>query len=176
LCDFVSRLGLKLINSDEQKSMMRRWRTFRRLNSFERGVVLEAAGGLLATRVGLRLVGFRRWQRVLEFFSPLAKTTGRARVASDGDAARVITRMEAAAARNILVRASCLEHSLVLWWLLRRRGIVVALRIGGRKESGQFEAHAWVELDGHVLDGSNQEHRHFVPFESPVLSMESRTE
>ncbi len=156
--------------------MIRRWQTFRRLSSFERGVVLEAAGGLLATWVGLRLVGFRRWQRMLEFFSPLAKTTGRARVASDGDTARVITRMEAAAARNILVGANCLEHSLVLWWLLRRRGIVAALRIGGRKESGQFEAHAWVELDGVVLDGSNQEHRHFVPFESPVLSMETRTE
>lgn len=155
---------------------MKRWRTFRRLSSFERGVVLEAAGGLLATRFGLQLAGFHRWQRVLAFFTPSAKTTGPARAASNGESARVIARMEAAAARNIFVRANCLEQSLVLWWLLRRRGIDAALRIGGRKESGQFEAHAWVELDGVVLDGSNQEHRHFVPFESPGLSMETRTE
>ncbi|MGA7626113.1 MAG: lasso peptide biosynthesis B2 protein [Candidatus Acidiferrales bacterium] len=155
--------------------MMKRWRTFRRLSSFERGVVLEAAGVLLATRVVFQLAGFRRWQRALGFFTPSTKTTGPARAASDGESARVIARMEAAAARNIFVRANCLEQSLVLWWLLRRRGIDAALRIGGRKESGQFEAHAWVELNGVVL-GSNQEHRHFVPFESPVLSMETRTE
>ncbi|MGA7918501.1 MAG: lasso peptide biosynthesis B2 protein [Candidatus Acidiferrales bacterium] len=154
---------------------MRRWRTFRQLGPFERRIVLEAACGLLASWVGLRLAGFRRWQRVLAFFGPPPKTTGPARGASDEEFARVITRMEAAAARNIFARANCLEQSVVLWWLLRRNGINAVLRIGGRKESGQFEAHAWVELDGWVLDGSSQEHRHFVPFESPVLSMESRT-
>ncbi|MGA8554320.1 MAG: hypothetical protein WB630_07865, partial [Candidatus Acidiferrales bacterium] len=62
---------------------MRRWRTFRQLGPFERRIVLEAACGLLASWVGLRLVGFRRWQRVLAFFGPPPKTTGPARGASD---------------------------------------------------------------------------------------------
>ena len=55
--------------------------------------------------------------------------------------------MEDAAARNLFFHTNCLEQSLVLWWLLRRRGIAADLRIGARKDSDRFEAHAWVEFD-----------------------------
>ena len=44
-------------------------------------------------------------------------------------------------------RARCLSRSIVLRAALRRRGIDAELRIGVRKET-QFEAHAWVEVDG----------------------------
>jgi len=84
--------------------------------------------------------------------------------------------MQAAAARNLFFRPNCLEQSLVLWWLLRRRGIEAALRIGARKDSNRFEAHAWLELNSQVLNDASAEHRHFVPFERPILSMEARIE
>ena len=156
--------------------MIERWKRFRRLSAFERGVVLEAMGGLLATWGGLRLIGFRRWERVLEVFAPPVNTTRSAQSASVQDAALLIARMQAAAARNLFFHPNCLERSLVLRWLLRRRGIDAVLRIGARKESERFEAHAWVELDSQVLNDASAEHRHFVPFERPILSMEARIE
>src|ERR1700722_16021823 len=143
--------------------MIERWKRFRKLNAFERGVVLEATGGLLATWIGLRLIGFRRWERVLAVFTPSANTPGLQQGASEP--ALVIARMQEAAARNLFFYANCLEQSLVLWWLLRRRGIDAALRIGARKDSERFEAHAWVELNSQVLNDASAEHRHFVPFE-----------
>ena len=156
--------------------MIERWNRFRRLSAFERGVVLEATGGLLATWIGLRLIGFRRWERVLAVFVPTVNTTGPAQGASVQKSVLLVARMQEAAARNLFFHANCLEQSLVLWWLLRRRGIDAALRIGARKESDRFEAHAWVELDSQVLNDASAEHRHFVPFERPILSMEARIE
>jgi hypothetical protein len=156
--------------------MIERWKKFRRLGAFERGVVLEATGGLLATWIGLRLIGFRRWERVLGVFVPPVNTTGPAQSASVQESALLIVRMQAAAARNLFFRPNCLEQSLVLWWLLRRRGIEAALRIGARKDSNRFEAHAWLELNSQVLNDASAEHRHFVPFERPILSMEARIE
>jgi hypothetical protein len=156
--------------------MIERWNRFRRLSAFERGVVLEAMGGLLATWAGLRLIGFRRWERVLAVFAPAASANVPAQSASEQQAALLIARMQAAAARNLFFRTNCLEQSLVLWWLLRRRGIDAVLRIGARKDSNRFEAHAWVALDSQVLNDAAADHRHFVPFERPILSMEARIE
>jgi hypothetical protein len=156
--------------------MIERYNQFRRLSAFERGVVVEAAGGLLATWLGLRLIGFRRWERVLAVFAPSANAAALVPGASDRESALLIARTEAAAARNVLFQPNCLEQSLVLWWLLRRRGIAAEVRIGARKDSERFEAHAWVEFDSQVLNDASAEHRHFVPFEKPILSMEARIE
>jgi hypothetical protein len=84
--------------------------------------------------------------------------------------------MSAAAARNLFFSTNCLEKSLVLWWLLRRRGIAAELRIGARKELGRFEAHAWVEMDSQVMNDAGEEHRHFVPFEGPITVLETQTD
>jgi Transglutaminase-like superfamily len=156
--------------------VIERWKKFRRLSAFERGIVLEAAGGLLGTWTGLRLIGFRRWERVLALFAPPANAIGPARNAAVEELALLVARMQQAAARNLFLRTNCLEQSLVLWWLLRRRGIAADLRIGARKDSERFEAHAWVEHHSQVLNDASAEHHHFVPFEKPVLSMEARIE
>ena len=64
----------------------------------------------------------------------------------------MIARMEAAAARHLPFQPNCLEQSLALWWLLRRRGIPADLRIGVRKDAANFEAHAWVEAGGSGIE------------------------
>jgi hypothetical protein len=46
----------------------------------------------------------------------------------------------------------CLPRSLMLCWLLRRRGIDSQLHIGVRKGNGKMEAHAWVERNGVILN------------------------
>ncbi|MFZ3216980.1 MAG: lasso peptide biosynthesis B2 protein [Candidatus Acidiferrales bacterium] len=156
--------------------MSERWRRFRRLSGYERGIVLEAAGGLLATWLGLRLAGFRRWKSALGWLGPSANAAGQLPAAARKESAEVIARLCAAAARNFFCATNCLEQSLVLWWLLRRRGIAAELRIGARKEQERFEAHAWVEVDSAALENGGAEHRHFVPFEGPILPLEARTD
>jgi hypothetical protein len=155
---------------------MQLWKKFWRLSGYERGVALQAAGGLLATWLGLRLTGFRRWKSALAHLAPSANTTARQQDASQTESAEVIARMAAAAARNVFFGTNCLEQSLVLWWLLRRRGISAELRIGARKEFQRFEAHAWVEVDSAVLNDTSAEHLHFVPFDGPISPLEARTE
>ena len=49
-----------------------------------------------------------------------------------------------------------------------RRGIAAELRVGARKDAGRFEAHAWVESSGVVLNDTSESHLHFVPFDGPV--------
>jgi hypothetical protein len=53
--------------------------------------------------------------------------------------------------------------------LLRRRGIAGDLRIGVRKEAGRFEAHAWVELGGRVLNDNEDVGERFAAFGRAIL-------
>ena len=157
------------------KAIVTTWSRFWRLSGHARGVVLEAAAALAATHIGLRLAGFRRWKAALAWLVP--EPAGRSIAVEPGNAemAREIARLEQSAARHLFLRTNCLERSLVLWWLLEKRGIATELRIGARKEAGRFEAHAWVEFEGAVLNDAGDEHHHFVPFEGSIAAMETQT-
>jgi hypothetical protein len=150
---------------------MANWQTFSRLTGHERRIVLEAVTGLIATWAGLRLVGFRRWKGVLQWTAP-RKTAATSENNLHSTVADVL-RMEEAAARNLFFSTNCLEQSLVLWWLLRRRGIAADLRIGARKDEQRFEAHAWVEFCGMALNSGREDHLHFEPFEEQATWMET---
>lgn len=96
--------------------------------------------------LALRTMGLRR---TLSFLDRLA---GSANVSAAGVAsARRTERVVTWAARYGLVRGTCLTRSLALWCLLRRQHIAAALRIGVRREDA-FEAHAWIEHQGRVLN------------------------
>jgi hypothetical protein len=151
------------------------WQRFWRLSGFERVAVLEAAAGLGITWLGLRLGGFRRWKAIVEWSSRAPAPAPAANSEAKAGAGRDIARMAAAAARYLPFRTNCLEQSLVLWWLLERRGIAAHLRIGARKIADRFEAHAWVDFEGGVGGDPSKEHLHFVPFEGSVTSMETQT-
>jgi Transglutaminase-like superfamily len=141
------------------------------MNGYARGHVLEAAGGLLMTHAGLRVAGFRLWKSAIEWLTPGMAASGSAATQPEIELARAIGRWQAAAARHLPLKTNCLERSLTLWWQLRRRGIAANLRIGGRKEDGRFEAHAWVEVGGVVLDDSSGG---FEPFDRHPASMEAQ--
>ena len=159
------------------KATMETWRRFCRLNGYSRGVALEAAIALMATSIGLRLAGFRPWKALLVWFAPsrtAAIDSADPRAAAALDSARAIARLEQAAARRLFFRTNCLEQSLVLWWLLKRRGLDGEMRFGARKEAGRFEAHAWVEVGGVALNNAGEGHLHFVPFEGSITAMETQ--
>lgn len=151
--------------------MLAKWQRFSRLTGFERGIVIEALAGLTATWVGLRLAGFRRWKSALTWLAAPRRDENSG--AAGVGCAQVVLRMESAAARNLFFRPNCLERSMVLWWLLMNRGIAAELRIGARKDGQRFEAHAWVECGGTVLNDADETHLHFVPFDGPIASVET---
>ena len=86
----------------------------------------------------------------------------------DGDShaivdVRATARMVALAVRAMPYRVTCLRASLVLWWLLARRGVPSRLVIGVCKPETGFEAHAWVEWGGLVLNDHDRVRERFVP-------------
>lgn len=156
--------------------MMERWRGLRKLRGEERYLALEATAALTATWAGLRLLGYRNWKNLLEWFlSPQ-------RLGSDltdlplRASARQLAGLQERVARNFIFTVNCLDRSLTLWWRLRRRNYPAELRVGARKEAGRFEAHAWVELDGEALNDEGWAHRHFTPFEGSLSSMETQVD
>jgi Transglutaminase-like superfamily len=56
-------------------------------------------------------------------------------------------------------RAACLQRSVVTTWLLRRNGIEAALVIGYRPIP--FESHAWVEVNGRIVNDRPQYQKFF---------------
>jgi hypothetical protein len=158
--------------------MMDTWRKFWRKSGYERRIALEAAATLIATWAGLRVAGYRRWRNLLARFTPADSQQAAHQDFADSKTiesnSRTIADMEESAARHVPFESNCLERSVTLWWLLRRRGIPADLRIGVRKDSGSFEAHAWVEVNGTVLSESGDQHTHFVPLEGAIPSMETQ--
>jgi Transglutaminase-like superfamily len=143
------------------------WERLRRFNALERparSLFLRGALLLPLVSLSLKLRGFRATQAALERFLKIPSiqrdsTEQRQRMA-------LTVRMVQAAVRHGIGRPSCLEESLVLWWLLGRQGIAAELRIGIRKEQGKFGAHAWVERDGAALNQADGQHHHYAAFDA----------
>jgi hypothetical protein len=122
-----------------------RWRRFLGLPWAERWLLLQALALLPVAAVVLR------WRR-LHSWRPVQAVHLRELDQAARHQARAVARLVALAVRRGPYRASCLERSVVLWWLLARQGIRADLRVGVRQGPGQLEAHAWVELAGEVLN------------------------
>lgn len=67
------------------------------------------------------------------------------------------------AARGYPGTARCLHQSLVLHRWMHRDGSETQLQIGVLRDNGVFGAHAWVELDGRVLNDRAAAVRPFTP-------------
>ena len=143
--------------------MLRKLRRFLGLPPPERRRLLQAFAALARVSLGLRLLGYARCQRWLgrPRSRPLPPPPPEAL-----DRARGYARAVAVAAGNVPFRARCLERSLALCWLLRRRHIPAELRIGVRK-APDLEAHAWVELGGRPVNDGDDVRRRYAAFDRP---------
>jgi hypothetical protein len=119
------------------------------LTGSQRARLFVLALALPLIEATLRLFGYKRTRLWLERRS---RQAGMYR-ASPGDvvAAQDLANLASIAGRHGPVTATCLRQSLLVYWLLRRRGFDPRLRLGVRKQSGVFDAHAWVELEGIAL-------------------------
>jgi hypothetical protein len=155
-------------------SSMSKWLKVWRLSQSERLLLAQSAFALPAVAVLIRIKGLRRCQAALARLTPVASPSGPEADGSGEQRARAVARMVGAAAAHGPFRANCLQQSVTLWWLLRRRGLHSDLRIGTRKGDECLEAHAWVEFRGVTLNESRDVHARYTAFEQPVNPSEVR--
>jgi hypothetical protein len=139
--------------------MSGRFARWRELPTGERWLLLGLMGGLMAIAVLLRVFGVVRARRWLEGFPQNAAP--RQANSDDLRTAQRLAHLADIAGRRGAINATCLRQSLLIYWLLRRRGLAPELKIGVRKEEGRFDAHAWVELQGVALGQANLTHSPF---------------
>lgn len=149
--------------------MWERLRPFSLLDRSARSLFLRAFVLLPLVTLSLRWKGFRATHSMLEKFLPSPGQESDDH--SVPTVAALTARMLYSADRHGLHPSSCLAKSLALWWLLGRQGIASDLRIGVRKENGNFEAHAWVEREGVALNEPEEHHRHYAVFDAALASL-----
>jgi hypothetical protein len=103
---------------------------------------------------GVYLFGFTRMRTFLASAGACSLQTSESRWTAGERVAAAVRR----AAQHGLFRGTCLSRSLLLWHMLKRRGIAAEIRFGVRPGNRAMEAHAWVEQDGHSLDDGFEEH------------------
>lgn len=134
---------------------------FNALSWPERRTLLAAMAWLPLFWLGLHCFGLRRLQALLQ--RPRPPTESRLSL----DEIVRIAALVNSAARWGPIPATCLTRSLLLGWLLQRRGVASQLRIGVRLVQGTFAAHAWVEYEGVPINDQPDVGEQFAAFETP---------
>lgn len=133
------------------------------LSSADRASVCQAWLELLRVAAELEVLGFKRLLTAIE-----RESTG-AREPIDPDGVTDV-RTHAywldIASRHHIVRAECLPKSLALHRWARCNGWNSIFRIGVRKADGELVAHAWVELEGLVVNDAPEAVAVFRPLRS----------
>jgi hypothetical protein len=148
--------------------MSRRLEQWLALEPWERRMLIALLVLLPASGVALRLWGFKRcWRRLGGVGPSAAEGTRESRSAGVDDARRIARLVDIAACCGPY-SANCLPQSLVLWWLLLRRGFPAELRIGVQHTRGQLVAHAWVEYEDQPVNGVPDSAKRFAAFDRLV--------
>lgn len=151
-------------------AMWKAFQRYRELDPEARELFWRAATLLPVVAVYLRARGFRRTNEALRNRLSKQQIHGVSEGAS-AEALQKTCRMVRAGAQHGIGHPTCLEQSLVLWYLLRSQRIPARFRIGVRKNTGKFEAHAWVEYDGTPLNQSEEVHQHYAAFEGEFADL-----
>ena len=155
----------------EHNSLLEKWRRFRKRPGDERALILRALVLLPITGIGLRVLGFQRCKELIENLAVRDGQSQTMESVTQIEMAWKITRAARSVGLHGAWKPNCLERSLFLWWLLRRGGIEGELHIGARKNGSGLEAHAWVELEGQVLNDSPDVHEHYARFDGPIAGI-----
>lgn len=135
----------------------------RRLSVTEWWLLWQSFVLLPLNAVSLNLLGLNRWQRLLLLLTTEKKVKTNP-IGEDLLKARQTARIVDAAARRGIFKANCLQRSMTLWLLLKRRGIDSQLKIGVRLTENQLQAHAWIEYLNLVLNDGSQVSEVYSPF------------
>ncbi len=142
--------------------LQRRLRLLRHLDRGETRRIVEVAPSVVFYRVGLHLIPFRRLARLA--LRPPHPLPIAAPQAFDAMAQEIASTSRAVTRTSALLKGTttCLAQALAVVSLLRRRGVAAELCVGvardndPAKQAGShptIAAHAWVEVDSHVVHG-----------------------
>lgn len=149
--------------------LRRKVRSGRALSGAQRRLFVRAACLLTLTCLGLRLCGFRRWQRLTERSSARRGPVSAEPPADEAIAAiRCTLHALRLAVRYSPLRGNCLSRSLTLQALLRAQGIPSDLKIGARTTGNQFQAHAWIECGGRPLNEGPDVYQRYAVFREAI--------
>jgi hypothetical protein len=152
---------------------MRLRRTFtkaRRLSWREWRLLADAGGCLVAARLAVWFVPFRRLANGLG--DKMAESPTEDTEAQRATAARIGWAVRALG-RRLPWMSQCLVQAVAATWMLRRRRIPSTLYFGLAKDTGgELKAHAWVRSGTQVLTGAKGQHTFTVvaTFAEPRLS------
>lgn len=119
--------------------------------------------------IAVRVLGFRSVCLRLESTAP-----SKLKPLSAGEIARLSWLVDRIA-NGCAWKPSCLSRTLVLRWLLHRRGLHTDLRIGVRKSGGALAAHCWLEHDAVPINERPDVGNTFKSFADPI-SYSARSE
>ena len=132
---------------------------FRVLNPAQQRTLLAAWLWLPLFWLGLRVLGLHRFLAWLQRVnSPTESALTQAEIV------RIATLVNLAASQ-VPFPATCLTRSLLLGWMLRRRGVSSQLRIGVRINQDILDAHAWVEYAGIPINDQPDVGKQFAAFD-----------
>ena len=128
---------------------MRQITRYRQLSSADRRLFFRALFIVVLIRVALWTIPF--WQ-IQKWVDIARQPVGNPGLPDRARLKQVAWAVEAAASR--VPAASCLTQSMVTQILLGRMGQPSELHLGvARSRDGKFQAHAWVEARGRVING-----------------------
>ena len=148
-------------------SLRHKAKTWNSLSKSDRGLLISAACLLPIIAASLKTIGLQRTQSWLagNALAPMRPVTEQTR-----ENVRRTAQIVAAAYRLHPMPSSCLPRAVALWSLLQRRGIGTDVRIGVRyNTTGDFESHAWLELNGEVLNDAWDVATQYLPLNSPAF-------
>ena len=140
--------------------MRSRLQRIRALSAPQWRVVVISAVLLTPIQVMLKSRGLKRTASSLAARSDRPLGVADRRVATEmADAVSLV-------AGRKMVGALCLGRSLLLWYLLRRRGMDAELVVGAKSPVDEaWMAHAWVELDSQPVNDVPDVRQHYASFD-----------
>jgi hypothetical protein len=133
----------------------------RRLSPTDRRLHLRAAATVVAAKLALAVVRYRRVGPWVE-----RRAIPRRRPVSVAFRPEEVGRAVSRAGRAAPFDASCLVQALATRWILGRSGFDARLRLGAARDpAGAMSAHAWVECEGRVVVGGENSLVELTPFD-----------
>ncbi|MEY2400404.1 MAG: hypothetical protein QOJ08_515 [Ilumatobacteraceae bacterium] len=140
--------------------MRSRVQRIRSLNAAQWRVVAISVVMLAPIQLMLKSRGLKRTAAILA-----ARSDRPLGVADRGTATSMAEAVSLVAGRKV-VGALCLGRSLLLWYLLRRRGMDAELVVGAKSPvDDQWMAHAWVELDSRPVNDIADVREQYLSFD-----------
>lgn len=130
------------------------WQTLREINPLQRRYFLKAVIVHWISLSAIRTVGFGKYFQWINQLLARQASANRSinGVSSQIQKAMIIEK----ACRYTSHSSTCLSRSITIYWIMQRQNIPVDLQIGFRIREKILEGHAWIELDGQVLNDDGE--------------------